>query len=200
MGLGETSAILQDEQVQGHLNALVRRSYQGRTYEMIEEIPSTSAEQQVRTILCNSDHLISRTHARLVSYDEPSWKISLCLSKEAQRELVCGAMLEPRGLESGFEDPVRRYYLAWSVDIQPVLDRLDKVLVDIYGVGSSDAVVERLHLEQAESLQLGRGEDRDRPRRAPLLGRLLDTCRMWNDTIAGYKVQKLLFAEGLERC
>lgn len=41
MGLGETSAILQDEQVQGRLNALVRRSYQGRTYEMIEEIPST---------------------------------------------------------------------------------------------------------------------------------------------------------------
>jgi hypothetical protein len=200
MGLDEASAILQDEQVQGRLNALVRRSYQGRNYGMIEEISCTSAEQQVRTILCNSDHLISRTHARLVSYDEPSWKISLCLCKEAQRELVCGAMLEPRGLESGFEDPVRRYYLAWSVDIQPVLDRLDKILVDIYGVGSSDAVVERLHREQAESLQLCRGQVRDRPRKAPLLGRLVDTCRMWNDTIAGYKVQKLLFAEGVERC
>jgi hypothetical protein len=200
MGLDEASAILQDEQVQGRLNALVRHSYQGRTYEMIEEISPTSAEQQVRTILCNSDHLISRTLARLVSYDEPSWKVSLCLGKEAQRELVCGAMLEPRGLDSGFEDLVRRYYLAWSIDIQPVLDRLDKVLVDIYGVGSSDAVVERLHREQAESLQIRRGQGRDRPRKAPLLGRLVDTCRMWNDTIAGYKVQKLLFAEGLERC
>jgi hypothetical protein len=201
MELDEASAILQDEQVRGRLNALVRRSYQGRNYEMIEEVSSTSAEQQVRIILCNSDHLVSRTHARLVSYDEPPWKISLCLGKEAQRELVCGAMLEPRGLESGFEDPVRRYYLAWSIDIQPVLDRLDKVLVDIYGVGSSDAVVERLHCEQAESLELlCRGQDRDRPRKAPLLGRLLDTCRMWNDTIAGYKVQKLLFAEGVETC
>lgn len=201
MGLDEASAILQDEQVQNRLNALVRRSYQGRNYGMIEEVSSTSAEQQVRTILCNSDHLVSRTSARLGPYDEPPWKISLCLAKEAQRELVCGAMLEPRGLESGFEDPVRRYYLAWSVDIQPVLDRLDKVLVDVYGVGSSDAVVERLHREQAESLELlCRGQDRDRPRKAPLLGRLVETCRMWNDTIASYKVQKLLFAEGLERC
>lgn len=206
--LEETSAILQDEQVRDRLNALVRcryalvrRRYPGRNDEMIHEVSLTSAEQQVRTILCNSEHLVSRTHARLVSYDEPPWKVSLCLGKEAQRELVCGAMLEPRGLESGFEDPVRRYYLAWSVDIQPVLDRLDKVLVDIYGVGSSDAVVERLHREQAEGLELlCRGQDRDRPRKAPLLGRLVETCRMWNDTIAGYKVQKLLFAEGLETC
>ena len=194
LGLDETSPILSDEQVQRCLNDRARRPYQRRFGETILEVHPDTVDSELALILCNSDHLVRRTLARLVMWDEPAWKVSLCLEKEAQRELVCGAMLEPRGLDSAFTDPVRRYYLAWSADIQPVLDRLDGIITDIYGEASSGAVIERLYREQAEGIR-----SQGRPK-TPLLGRLVDMCKMWNDTIAGYKVQKLLFADGLERC
>lgn len=196
LGLDEMSPILQDEQVRTRLNALARRRYRHLRgdYDLIASLQSQTVERELRTVLCNSDHLIQRTRARLASYGESQWKISLCFEKEAQRELVCGAIFEPRGLDSAFTDPVHKYYLAWSTEIQPVLDRVNKVVAEIYGENSSGVIIERLHREQADNVF------RKSRKTTPLLGRLVDICRMWNDTIAGYKVQKLLFADGLERC
>lgn len=202
LGLSESSSILLDQAVQDALFDLVQRTRPGlRGTASLTPIPLWNldvASPLVLSILLESPILIRQTLDHLHSLSVPAWKASLAISHSAQRDFLCEAMLQPRGLETGFTDPVFKYYQAWETDIQPHLDRLDRILVDIYGESSVQPIILRLREEQASKVYDGRKGSVGG--RGPLLIRLVDVCRMWNDTIASYKVQKMLFSEGLESC
>jgi hypothetical protein len=200
LGLNEDSPMLQDQAVQDALFDLVQRTQPG-PLGGTHPIPLGHlhcASPLVLQIFLNSSYLIQRTLNHLHSLSIPRWKSSLAFSYSAERDLLCESMLRPRGLETGFTDPVLPSYQAWEIDIQPHLDRLDRILVDIYGESSVRPIIVRLREEQAA--RVCDGSKGGRVGRGPLLVRLVDVCRMWNDTIAGYKVQKMLFSEGLESC
>jgi hypothetical protein len=197
MSLSETSPILQDPDVQKALTNLVYSPAAGDPTTHLSSIWYTDLFLPVRQILLDSGYLINRTFDHLRSYDEPAWKISLSFAKESQRHLLCGSTLEPRGLENAFEDPVLTSYRVWCTHIQPFLDRLDQILSEIYGPLSVRPIILQLQQEQADKVYT---PDRGGGGKNPLLVKLVDVCRMWNDTIASYKVQKMLFSEGLEKC
>lgn len=202
LGLNETSPILMDQAIQDALFDLVQRTRPGQlgtaTSHPIPLWNLDGASPYVLQILLNSSHLIRRTLDHLHTLSVPPWKTSLAFSHSAQRDFLCEAMLQPRGLETGFTDPVFKYFQAWETDTQTHLDRLDRILVDIYGESSVKPVIVRLHEEQAAKVYDGsKGGEGGR---GPLLIRLVDVCQMWNDTIASYKIQKMLFSEGLESC
>jgi hypothetical protein len=199
LGLGEDDELLQEEVVQEKLSTMVCESSSIRGIEphspCVRHLPvrSEHVARNVKRILYDSHTVRARAMLHLQSKGNEPWQIALATWHEKDRDTLFDPIVASSD-ETSLNN-LEQIFNTWMEEAWPFLDRLERLLLDIYGNDrSAQTIAEKLQTDQVVYFWEPVVKSNS------MLGQLMDVCRMWNDTIASAKVQKLLFSKGLETC
>jgi hypothetical protein len=198
LGLGEDDEVLQEYVVQRALCEMAWKPLPLNPTRYPYEAAALCVHPEhivgnVKRILSDSFTVRERAMSHLAAKGNDAWQIALATWHEKDRDTLFDPIVASSD-ETSLNN-LEQIFNTWMEEAWPFLNRLEKLLLDIYGNDrSAQTIAEKLQTDQVVYFWEPVVKSNS------MLGQLMDICRMWNDTIASAKVQKLLFSKGLETC